>query len=162
MRPGPPPKPTRLKKLAGNPGKRALNPHEPRPAAPERPPYAPRFLNREAQREWRRIVKPLLQLGLYTELDHAALAMYCQAWGRWVEAETKVLEEGEVLSSDKGNLYQNPWRYVANQSWDQMRKMLATFGLTPADRSRLVVPEPEEKDELAELLFRRGVKVTDE
>ena len=160
MKPGPPPKPTRLKQLAGNPGKRALNKHEPKPPKPDRPPYAPRHLNDDAKREWRRIIKILMQLGLYTDVDYAALAMYCQAWGRWIHAERMVEELGEVLlSTQTGNYYQNPWYHVANKAWDQMLKMLSRFGLSPADRARLTVDQPEEQDELAELLFRRGVKV---
>lgn len=158
---GPPPKPTALKKLAGNPGKRPLNKHEPRPPAPDRIPYAPRHLNDDAKREWRRMVKLLIALGLYTQVDYAALAMYCHAWGRWIHAERMTEEQGEVLlSTQTGNYYQNPWFQVANKAWDQMLKMLSRFGLSPADRARLVVAPPEEQDELAEL-FGRRVMVSD-
>ena len=160
MKPGPPPKPTALKKLAGNPGKRALNPAEPKPPTPDRPPYAPRHLNDDAKKEWRRMVKVLMGMGLYTEADQAALAMYCQAWGRWIHAERMVEEDGEVLvSSETGNYYQNPWFHVANKAWDQMLRMLGRFGLSPADRARLPIAAPEEQDELAALLFRRQVNV---
>jgi len=156
------PLPSAIKDLRGNPGKRALNKHEPKPPAPDRVPYAPRHLNDDAKREWRRIIKVLLSLGLYTEVDYAALAMYCQAWGRWIRAERMVIEKGEVLlSTQTGNYYQNPWFHVANRAWDQMLKMLSRFGLSPADRTRLSVEQPEEQDELAELLFRRGVSVGD-
>lgn len=159
---GPPPKPTQLKKLAGNPGKRPLNANEPKPPKPDRVPYAPRHLNDDAKKEWRRMGGALLQLGLYTELDYAALAMYCQAFGRWIQAERMVTELGEVLlSTQTSNYYQNPWFHVANRAWDQMLKMLSRFGLSPADRARLSVAQPEEQDELADLLFRRGVKVGD-
>ena len=152
------PKPTAIKMLAGNPGKRPLA-GEPQPPIPAGTPYCPRHLNDEARREWRRIVKILLDLGLYTEVDRAALAMYCQAWGRWVTAERKVQEKGEVLVSDRGGLYQNPWLHVANRAWEQMRKVLAEFGLTPSSRTRLVARAGEPEPTLAELLFSG---VTDE
>ena len=147
------PKPTNLKELAGNPGHRPLNANEPAPPAPERAPYAPRHLNDEAKKEWRRIVKLAMDVGLYTDVDYAALAMYCQAWGRWVEAERKVQEQGEILESDRGGLYQNPWLHVANKAWDQMRKVLAEFGFTPSSRSRLQVEPRDEEPSLAEQLF---------
>lgn len=150
------PKPTKLRLLGGNAGKRPVG-EEPRPPVPESTPYAPRHLNDDAKREWRRIVKILLGLGLYTEVDRAALAMYCQAWGRWVEAERQVeATGGPVLTSkETGNLYQNPYLYVANRAWEQVRKMLTEFGLSPSARSRLNVAGVEEPDELEQLLMRR-------
>ena len=158
---GPPPKPTRLKALAGNPGKRPLNRREPVPLKPDKPPYAPRFLTGEAQKEWHRMVRLLMGLGLYTEVDMMALAMYCQAAGRWIQMETALDHEDPILVTDKGYEYQNPRFALAAKYWDQMRKMLSRFGLSPADRTRLSVEQPEEQDELAELLFRRGVSVGD-
>ena len=146
------PKPIALKRLAGNPGKRPLG-DEPQPPVPDSVPYVPRHLNTEAKREWRRIVKVLMDLGLYTEVDRAALAMYCQAWGRWVGAERELIKKGAVLTSDKGNLYQNPWLHVANKAWEQMRKVLAEFGLTPSSRSRLMITAVERDLTLAEVLF---------
>lgn len=150
------PKPIALKRLAGNPGRRPLG-DEPQPPMPDSTPYVPRHLNDEAKREWRRIVKVLMDLGLYTEVDRAALAMYCQAWGRWVKAERELVKKGAVLISDKGNLYQNPWLHVANKAWEQMRKVLAEFGLTPSSRSRLMLTAVERDLTLAEVLFADAI-----
>ena len=147
------PKPTAVKVLAGNPGKRPLNTSEPQPPVPERTPYVPRHLNDEAKREWRRMASILLVLGLYTEVDRAALAMYCQAWGRWVIAEGKCAEIGEVLYTDKGYAYPNPWRAEANRAQDLMRRLFTEFGLTPSARSRLSVPQSPEEPSLADQLF---------
>ena len=85
---GRPPKPTHLKVLEGNPGKRALNKDEPKPQA--KIPSCPSHLDKEAKAEWRRISKELLQLNLLTAIDRAALAAYCMAWSRWVYAEEKI------------------------------------------------------------------------
>ena len=159
---GPPPKPTALKKLQGNPGKRALNTSEPQPPAPVSVPYAPRFLTAEAKREWRRIVPLLMELGLYTEIDHAAISMYCQAYGRWLDAEREIDQDGAVRTTDKGYEHQAAWVQIANKRFDQVRRMLAEFGLTPASRSRLRIDGPEEQDELEALLFRRNVSVARE
>ena len=93
------PKPTRVKELEGNPGKRRLNTTESHPPVPAAVPYAPKFVNAEAKAEWNRMVNILLGMGLYTEVDHAALAMYCQAWGRWVIAERKLSAEGEIITT---------------------------------------------------------------
>jgi phage terminase small subunit len=84
------PKPTHLKLLEGNPGRRPLNIGEPRPQA--KIPTCPAHLSPSAKAEWKRLAHMLHRLGVITELDRAALAAYCQAYGRWVEAERKLKE----------------------------------------------------------------------
>jgi P27 family predicted phage terminase small subunit len=161
VRPGPAPKPTAIKELAGNPGKRPLNEREPSVPVPSSSPYAPRHLCKEGQKEWRRVVGILIDAGLYSEVDRAALAMYCQAWGRWVEAEKRLGETGGPIlaSAETGNLYQNPWLHVANKALGQIRQMIAEFGLSPAQRSRVAAMAPEREPSLAEIL-RGEFKVT--
>ena len=149
------PKPTAVKQLAGNPGKRPLNDREPQFRAPDAAPYAPRFLNEPGKAEWRRIVGLLLEAGVYTEVDRAALALYCQAWGRWVIAEQQIERTGgEVLETDKGNMYQNPWRYEANKAWSYVLKAATEFGMTPSARTRVRAHvgdgEPTFADQLSE------------
>ena len=153
MKPGPAPKPTKLKKVAGNPGRRPLNEREPAVPVPASVPYAPRHLNHEAKREWRRLASILIDAGLYSEVDRAALAMYCQAWGRWVEAEQKLAKGPTVLTGAKGGQYQSPWLSIANKAQDQVYRMLGQFGFSPAERSRVMAMVTEKEKSLAELLF---------
>lgn len=56
------PKPTAIKELEGNPGKRPLNANEPRPE--RKAPRCPAWLDTEAKREWRRMGKVLEQMGM--------------------------------------------------------------------------------------------------
>lgn len=148
------PKPRRIKQLSGNPGKRPLE-VEPRPPVPDRTPYVPRHLNKEGAREWRRIVNTLIYYGLYTVVDRAALAMYCQAWGRWVEAERMLKDTGgEILTAQgSGNLYQNPWFHVVNKAWDQLSRAITEFGLSPSARTRVRSADTPVQLSLAEMLF---------
>jgi len=133
------PKPTNLKTLAGNPGKRALNKSEPRP---EGIPTCPSHLSKAAKAEWKRISRELITLGLLTHCDRAALAAYCAAYARWVDAETSVQKFGMVMKSPKsGYPIANPYVGIGNTAMDQMRKFIVEFGLSPASRTRLqVVP----------------------
>jgi len=149
------PKPTAIKKLAGNPGKRPLNASEPQPPVPDSTPYAPRFLNADGKKEWRRIVGILMDLGLYTEVDRAALAMYCQAWGRWVHAERKCGELADkiVATTDKGYSHLHAWRLEANKAQAQLLKAMTEFGMTPSSRSRVHVSGEPTEPSLAEQLF---------
>ena len=72
------PKPTAIKELEGNPGKRPLNDAEPKPE--RKAPPCPKWLEPEAKKEWRRLSKQLEQIGVLTEVDQAAFASYCQAY----------------------------------------------------------------------------------
>jgi phage terminase small subunit len=67
------PKPTKQKKLEGNPGKRNLNPDESDPDS-EIPPM-PAHLDPLTQAEWHRITPQLLSLGLISEVDRGPVGM---------------------------------------------------------------------------------------
>jgi len=53
----------------------------------------------------------------------------------------------------KGALLMNPWARVAETWFDRLRKMLAEFGLSPAQRSRVAAAAQPEQLSLAEMLF---------
>ena len=141
---GRPPKPTALKKLGGNAGKRAINKSEPRPA--HKRPSCPKHLTGEAKKEWNRTSKQLFELGLLTELDRAALAAYCQAWAQWVQAQEEMRKPTfkMIEVTESGYPVASPWLNVAAQAMKQMKTFLTEFGMTPSSRSRVtVVTEPE-------------------
>jgi P27 family predicted phage terminase small subunit len=144
------PKPTALKKLEGNPGKRPLNDRE--PEFRRDVPYCPRHLSVVAKREWHRIVRELYAAGLLTVADRAALAAYCQLYARWVQAEQKLAGGSLTITTDKGFVLQNPLVGICNTALDGMRKYLIEFGMTPSSRSRLHVAPPKKEKSLEELL----------
>lgn len=142
---GPPPKPTALKLIEGNPGRRPLNKNEPKP--PIARPAAPAFLTGHAAGEWARIVDRLADVGLMTDIDVATLAAYCQAYGRWVQAEEALavfaardpVNHGLIIKTSNGNAIQSPLVGAANTAMQLMHKFAVEFGMTPAARSRLDV-----------------------
>ncbi len=89
------PKPTAVKELESNPGKRALNEFEPKPK--KKAPKCPNWLDTEAKKEWRRVAKQLEELGVLTEVDMAAFAGYCEAYARWKEAEEFISKYGTIV-----------------------------------------------------------------
>ena len=129
------PTPRRIKLVHGNPGRRPLNDREPEPEV--KLPKPPAHLSDEAKKEWRRAGKLLFDMGLVSELDRAALAAYCAAWGRWVEAEAALKQYGVVVKSPSGFPIQSPYLAIANKAMEQMRAFLLEFGLTPASRTRV-------------------------
>lgn len=134
------PKPSALKKLAGNPGKRKINAQEPKfDGVAECPPH----LSAEARCEWRRVSSELEANGLLTSVDRAALAVYCASWARWVEAEERLAEEGMVLVAAKsGYAMPSPYIAISNSALDAVRKFASEFGMTPSSRSRIHVESP--------------------
>lgn len=144
-----PAKPTALKKLQGNPGHRPLNKREPQFKAEA--PRCPGHLGPIAKREWHRIVKELLHVGLLTLADRSALAAYCHLYGRWIQLEQE-LSTVQQLGSDRGLRLMR----MSNAVLDGMRKYLTEFGLTPSSRARLQVM-PAEKEKTLEEQIRDAV-----
>ena len=152
------PKPTAVKQLEGNPGKRQLNANEPKPAA--RAPSCPNWLEDDAKKEWRRLAKQMEQLGILTEVDMAAFAGYCQAYARWKEAEEFISRHGAIVKTPSGYWQQVPQVSIAQQYMKQMSKFCEQFGLTPASRSRIVTDRGNDSsdDAMEQLLSLGGEK----
>jgi P27 family predicted phage terminase small subunit len=102
-------------------------------------PRCPAHLNPPAAAEWRRIARALHDAGVLTTFDRAALAAYCQAWGRWVEAEERLRETPPLVKTPSGYIQQSPWLLIANKQLELMGRYMVELGLTPAARSRVSV-----------------------
>ena len=146
------PKPTALKELEGNPGKRQLKANEPKPKA--KAPSCPKWLDDDAKKEWRRLSKHMEQMGILTEIDMAAFAGYCQAYSRWKAAEEFISKHGSIVKTPSGYWQQVPQVSIAQQYLKQMSKFCEQFGLTPASRSRIVADTKQNEyiDEMDKLL----------
>ena len=150
------PKPTALKILEGNPGKRPLNDKEPQPE--KKAPRCPSWLEPEAKKEWKRMAKTLEAIGVLTQIDKAAFAGYCQAYARWKEAEEFLSKHGTIFKTPSGYIQQVPQVSIAQTYLKVMKDFCSEFGLTPASRTRIRVntAETPTDDPMEELL--RGVK----
>lgn len=136
MKPGRKPNPTALCRANGNPGKRGYNAAE--PDLPSGMPDCPLHLSDAATVEWHRIATYLHDAGVLTLVDRAALATYCQSYGRWVEAEEKLRDTPLLFKTPSGYIQQSPWLGIANRQMELMGRYMAELGLTPASRSRVV------------------------
>jgi P27 family predicted phage terminase small subunit len=92
-------------------------------------------------------------MGLLSRADRPALAAYCTAWSRWVEAEAMVKKYGAIVKSPEKNFpMKSPYLSIADQAMETMRKLLVEFGLTPSSRSRIKVPDSEAGDEFDQFM----------
>ncbi len=145
------PKPTAIKILQGNPGRRPINTDEPSYEALGDD--CPDHLGPVAVKEWKRMCELLQSSRILTSADRSALAAYCVAWGRWVEAEENIKKTGILVKSPNGFPMQNPWLPVSNKAFDHMRQLLQEFGLTPASRSKVkALPDDKKESGLKKLL----------
>ncbi|EJO5348298.1 phage terminase small subunit P27 family [Clostridium sporogenes] len=148
------PKPTAIKIIEGNPGKRPLNKYEPKPE--KKAPRCPSWLENDAKKEWRRMAKQMEHLGTLTEIDMAAFAGYCQAYARWKEAEEFITKHGVIVKTPSGYWQQVPQVSIAQTYLKIMNKFCEQFGLTPSSRSRIITDSNDNEDDQMELLLFKG------
>ena len=150
---GRPRKPTALKILQGNPGRRPLEPEkEPQPDAAI--PVCPAGLSKRALAEWHRITPHLYKLGLLSEIDLSGLAGYCICFGELFEAEAMIKKVGRWKVDQK-------IVKARDEALKQMRGYIVEFGLTPASRSRVRVDKKREAEvpEDEAFLASRGLRI---
>ncbi len=145
MKRGPKPKPTALKILAGNPGKRPLPADEPKPdpGVPRRPSH----VQGPALAIWNQMSKRLHKLGVLTADDGPALACLCCA----IEIHRRVIDElrqSELIdNTGKGRAMRNPLIDAANSTSVVVNRWLAEFGLTPSARPRVPIARLHDADD---------------
>jgi phage terminase small subunit len=57
----------------------------------------PSWLDKEAKKEWKRIVNDLKELNLLTNIDVAVLALYCDAYSKYVQATENINAQGVTI-----------------------------------------------------------------
>jgi P27 family predicted phage terminase small subunit len=133
------PQPSQLKLLRGNPGRRRINPNEPRPeAVTENFDIPPPELagDKGAIAEWQRIA-PLLRLcGLISQAERTALTALCQQWSQYLEAQRQIRKLGMMIKKD-GELTANPYLPIADRALAACHRLWTELGLTPSGRARV-------------------------
>jgi len=140
------PKPTRLRLIQGNPGKRPFNKREPKFTAGA--PDCPDHLDTVAKKEWYRITAELAAQGLLTKMDRAALSSYCTLWSRHVKCE-RVLAKSSLREIIKGRVQNHGLLRESRACLRDMNKIGVEFGFTASSRTRIQATPTnpdEEKD----------------
>jgi P27 family predicted phage terminase small subunit len=140
---GPAPKPTAIKLIEGNPGKRALNEREPQlePGIPT----CPDHLDATACKEWDRVSKLLVDMKVLTEADYIALGNLCQAYSTLIAAQRQLNKSGILYKTNSGYVQQSPLLGIVTAQTTIVNKLLAEFGLTPSSRTRVAIVDTTPK-----------------
>lgn len=163
---GPQPKPTALKVLAGNPGRRDIDTREPVPAEMktlEAPPEVSK--DPGAVAIWNRLVPDLAGCGLARSVDWPLLVRYVLKLARWIEIGDKIRDDAGKglgscyeLTTETGTKwveypYAKEWRTLDRE----LRLDERQIGISPSARSRITVPgATKTKDDLRREFFRGG------
>lgn len=137
--------PTKFHVLNGTDRPCRRNDDEPIPEGFIDIPKPPVHLSKSAKKEWKRMSEILHSNGLLTQLDYSQFAIYCQAWGRWVDAEKKITENSMVVKTANGNPINNPYMNIANTAMRDCHKFLSEFGMTPSSRTKIKVENQTKK-----------------
>lgn len=136
--PRPIPKPTRLKMLAGNPGKRPLRPNN-EPQAAFGLPRCPKQLKGHARRAWQFLSDRLAEMNMDHMVDAMTLEGACVAYKRAMEADEVIDREGATFKLGNGYVQQRPEVAMSQTNWKLFKSFCAEFGFSPAARARLSI-----------------------
>ena len=75
--------------------------------------------------------------GLLSPVDAPMLALFCNSYEIFRNAQKEITERGLLVKGPRGNQSMNPACRVAKSSMETMIRIGARFGVTPADRTGL-------------------------
>lgn len=148
----PRPKPTALKVIEGNPGKRPLPKNEPKPDLALIP--CPQYLKSDkiAYAEWNRIIPELYKLRLLTNVDRTSLEIYCTQYAVYRRALMVINDEGLITTNIRNGDKANPAAAIAREAAKIIKAIAIEFGLTPSSRARISLPSESIDDELENMI----------
>ena len=142
MKPGRKSKPSALKLIDGNPGKRPLNAHEPKPQKVYEP-DPPEGFDELQTAKWQEVTAKLAKVRVLTELDLDALEIYCREWVNMHLAIADIAVRGKLMTTPGGGVMWNPNWSQYKHSQSVCRSIMAEFGMTPSTRTNLVADADE-------------------
>jgi P27 family predicted phage terminase small subunit len=92
-------------------------------------------------------------MGTLKAVDQNILAAYCQAYGRYVDAEKVLKEKGPLYRTKSDNVITSPMLWVSNKAVEQMLKLGAELGIGAATRSRVSVEKAESGEDVLERIL---------
>lgn len=131
--------PTALKLIKGTARPCRINRAEPKPSRAI--PSPPEHLSERARIAWGGIAVMLDRMGILTEADGLALEGLCETYAQLIEARKSLRSQDATVYesvSDSGSIRRSQPEVTQIADLDRRFLMwLRTFGLTPADRSRV-------------------------
>lgn len=112
-------------------------------------PPVPSWLPPESKAEWRRVWPGLVARRTVTREDVSVVESFCLAVGTVRRMQARIAEEGDTITTAKGDTRRHPAFQTLFQAMTEARRLAAELGLTPASRNKAAATEVE--DELSDL-----------
>ena|SRR6185312_14584182 len=137
------PVPTALKIIRGNPGKRALNKHEPEGGRPLK--AAPEWLSESQKYIWKKAIKQ--QKNVLRETDESIFTVWVVAYDTYQRAAQTVARSGLMTraAATSDNIVQNPLLAIQNRQAELVLRACSQMGFDPTSRTRIHVPETSDE-----------------
>ena len=129
------PKPNGLRLIQGNPGKRPINPREPK--FMKGVPRCPDYLDACAKEKWKAVVSELAPQGILTKVDGDILAGYCLQYSIHIRASEFVASLSSLTIVNAGRVQLHPLVKAARDALLVMDRLGVEYGITPSSRSRI-------------------------
>lgn len=162
------PKPTALKKLQGNPGKRKLKTKsEPKPPTTKRAAEVVDLSkDNNLAADFIAKYRPTLQaLGLLTDVDDPAIEMAARHYNLAIKAYEEVERDGLTVMDDHAQERKHPLLQVFRDNSQTFKGWITEFGMTPSSRARLAIDEADQlsiyERSLEEKLFGDKARVVE-
>lgn len=109
-------------------------------------PECPDWLTGEGRAEWDRQVQDLWARKLIAKTYRPALAMFCEAWGEYVDAVKWIEENGPTYESKMGTSL-HPMVTIKAKAFERAYKLGQQFGFSPASQSSLSGSDNQEESD---------------
>lgn len=154
---GRPRKPTTLKRLAGNPGRKPLPEKEPKVDGVKPCPPPKRVkLQKHAAEKWRQLMPIVTEMDVMSLGDMEMFGNLCIELGKMDEALEMIKQQGKMvkktLSTGVVVKARNEWLTIYAEAAKAAKGLAGEFGLTPATRGKFGITPGKKNDPLAEFL----------
>ena len=149
------PKPIHLQLLEGNPNRLTKSEIDRRVEAEESLQFnsdkikPPTWLNMEAKKVFKQVVKEFENSNLLVNIDIYAIALFCDAYSSYIECTRIIERDGMTIEGSRAaeaGVVAHPLMAKKIQLATQMDKQMSKFGLSPVDRAKLVQSLQAPKD----------------
>jgi|TARA_R100000084_G_C4598812_1_gene122177 P27 family predicted phage terminase small subunit len=141
-KPGPKPKPTKLKEIQGTlkPSRQLEN--EMTATVVSKLPEAPEILDKMGRKIWKVVTKELFNKGMLHSVDLPLLSAYCNEMSIYIEMENFMREHGRIqfYYNEAGQVRHSqsvPQQKIANDALSKAHKIAVQFGFTPSARTSI-------------------------
>jgi P27 family predicted phage terminase small subunit len=136
--PGRKPNPRKQKDVKEKPAD-PLIPDEPFASEADTDTSCPPYLDRYGKGFWNEYVPRLAGEGVFKNVDRPAFEAMADCYSQFRRAQKVIKKEGMTFETPNGYIQQRPEVGIATKAKEQLRLMMAEFGMTASSRKRIGV-----------------------